>query len=42
MTAPLLDDLARAIARPEPWAPHDALFWGDPWVSLQLTASPGS
>lgn len=34
-----LDALERALARPEPFAPHDAPFWHDPHISRQMLAA---
>jgi SAM-dependent methyltransferase len=31
--------LARALARPEPFAPHDAPFWDDPWIARGMLAA---
>jgi SAM-dependent methyltransferase len=36
---PILDALERAVARPAPWAPHDAPFWDDPWISRGMLAA---
>jgi SAM-dependent methyltransferase len=37
-TGPRLDlsGLARAISRPERFAPHDARFWDDPWIAASM------
>jgi len=40
-----LASLERALARPEPFAPHDAPFWDDPYIGRQMLAahlSPGT
>lgn len=34
-----LDALDRALARPEPFAPHDAPFWDDPYIGRQMLAA---
>jgi SAM-dependent methyltransferase len=34
-----LDALERALARPEPFAPHDAPFWNDPYIGRQMLAA---
>jgi SAM-dependent methyltransferase len=34
-----LDALDRALARPEPYAPHDAPFWDDPHIARQMLAA---
>jgi SAM-dependent methyltransferase len=34
-----LDALERALARPEPFAPHDAPFWDDPHIGRQMLAA---
>jgi SAM-dependent methyltransferase len=34
-----LDALERALARPEPFAPHDAPFWDDPYIGRQMLAA---
>jgi SAM-dependent methyltransferase len=34
--ARLADVLARALGRPEPFAPHDAPFWDDPYIGSQM------
>jgi SAM-dependent methyltransferase len=36
---PPLPRLAQALARPEPWAPHDAPFWDDPWIGRGMLAA---
>lgn len=33
---PLADTLVRALGRPEPFAPHDAPFWDDPYIGSQM------
>jgi SAM-dependent methyltransferase len=33
-----LDALNLALARPEPFAPHDAPFWDDPYIGRQMLA----
>jgi hypothetical protein len=33
------DVLARAVGRPEPFAPHDALFWDDRYMGCQMLAA---
>lgn len=37
--ARLADVLARALGRPEPFAPHDAPFWDDPYIGSQMLAA---
>ncbi|HYO41760.1 MAG TPA: class I SAM-dependent methyltransferase [Candidatus Limnocylindrales bacterium] len=40
MARPLpLDVLERALARPEPFAPHDAPFWDDPHIARGMLAA---
>jgi SAM-dependent methyltransferase len=34
-----LDVLKRALARPKPFAPHDAPFWDDPYIGRQMLAA---
>ena len=34
-----LDALERALARPAPFAPHDAPFWDDPWIARGMLAA---
>jgi SAM-dependent methyltransferase len=38
-TALTPDALARALARPEPFASHDAPFWDDPWIARGMLAA---
>ena len=37
--APIAEVLARALGRPEPFAPHDAPFWDDPYIGSQMLAA---
>jgi len=36
---PLAEVLARALGRPEPFTPHDAPFWDDPYIGSQMLAA---
>lgn len=36
---PLAETLARGLGRPEPFAPHDAPFWDDPYIGSQMLAA---
>ncbi len=37
--SPSLEALERALARPEPFAPHDAPFWDDPHIAREMLAA---
>ena len=36
---PLADVLSRALGRPDPFTPHDAPFWDDPYIGSQMLAA---
>lgn len=36
---PLAEVLGRALGRPQPFAPHDAPFWDDPYIGSQMLAA---
>jgi hypothetical protein len=38
-TPTLINQLAQALGRPEPFAPHDAPFWDDPYIASQMLAA---